>query len=245
VTALPTNLALVGEDLARATLIDARRSLRRRRLVTYSVALVLLALTGTVAVANGWLFGETPTLRAIPSLGSGPTPGVFAPGSGITGAHDVTQSEAQHRAAQLGTGGSAPLGSANGPASRRTLLTNLGPQRRVLSSVTTTSGGVCLALTGFAVQCVPTFAPGQQLAWFVWSPPTGATLIWGIVRDEVTSVEAISADGRTTLAKLANDAFYVELIDGPPARLVARSRDGKSTTETFSACPPTTPFCTP
>ncbi len=32
-TALPSNLALVGEDLARATLQDARRSVRRRRIV--------------------------------------------------------------------------------------------------------------------------------------------------------------------------------------------------------------------
>ena len=64
VTALPSNLAVVGEDLARATLSDARRSLKRRRLVTCAVAFALLALTASAAIANGWLLGATtPTGR--------------------------------------------------------------------------------------------------------------------------------------------------------------------------------------
>ena len=37
-TALPSNLAMVGEDLARATARDAQRSLRRRRVVTLAIA---------------------------------------------------------------------------------------------------------------------------------------------------------------------------------------------------------------
>jgi hypothetical protein len=70
-SALPSNLAFVGEDLARATSRDARRAIRRRRLVTLSVVLALLVLTVTAAVANGWLFSETPTIQAVPSLSTG------------------------------------------------------------------------------------------------------------------------------------------------------------------------------
>ena len=52
-----------------ATLRDARRSLRRRRLVTVSRILALLVVTATAVVANGWLFSDTPTVQAVPSLG--------------------------------------------------------------------------------------------------------------------------------------------------------------------------------
>ncbi|MDX6563698.1 MAG: hypothetical protein QOD65_3512, partial [Gaiellales bacterium] len=69
-TALPSNLAMVGEDLARATARDAQRSLQRRRLVTYAIAFALLALTASAAIANGWLLDETPAVQALPSLGS-------------------------------------------------------------------------------------------------------------------------------------------------------------------------------
>ena len=64
-TALPTNLALVGEDLARATLRDVRRSLRRRRRRdARDHPSRVLVVTATAAVANGWLFNETPTAAA-------------------------------------------------------------------------------------------------------------------------------------------------------------------------------------
>lgn len=68
-TTLPSNLAMVGEDLARATQRDARRAIQRRRLVTYAIAFALLALTASAAIANGWLFDETPTVKAVPSFG--------------------------------------------------------------------------------------------------------------------------------------------------------------------------------
>jgi hypothetical protein len=243
-TRLPSNLAVVGDDLARATLIDARRSLRRRRLVTYAVAFALLALTGSVAIANGWLFDETPTLRAVPSLGGGHGRGAFAPSNGIMEAAGLTQSEAQHRAVTPGTDNSPPLGIAKG-AESRTLLANLGAHRRVLSVVATTSGGVCIALTGFQVQCIPTFAAEQEISWFTSSPPSGPTIIWGIARDEVTGVEAVSGDGSTTAARFENGGFYVELTDGPPTRLIVRLSDGSSEAVTPLPCPLTTPACTP
>jgi hypothetical protein len=200
-TALPSNLALVGEDLARATLRDARRSLRRRRAVTLTAIVAVLIVTATAAVANGWLFNETPTTSAVPSLGN--------------------------------VSGSLP----------RTLLTGLGPARRTLSSDATPSGSVCLTLTGFERNCVPSFLASQHLAWFVASPQPGKTLVWGIVRDDVVSVEAVSADGGTTTAQLGNDAFYLELSGGPPARLVARLLDGSTSTATVPTCPTTDPEC--
>ena len=60
-TALPTNLALVGEDLARATLRDVRRSAKRRRAVTVALILALVVVAATTAIANGWLLSDTPT----------------------------------------------------------------------------------------------------------------------------------------------------------------------------------------
>jgi hypothetical protein len=60
---------MVGEDLARATHRDAHRSRQRRRLGTCAVVLALLALTGSAAIANGWIFDETPTAEAVPSFG--------------------------------------------------------------------------------------------------------------------------------------------------------------------------------
>lgn len=70
-TALPSNLAAVGDDLARATLKDAKRSTRRRRIVTVAVACALLALTASAAIATGWLSEKTPTSQAVPSLAAG------------------------------------------------------------------------------------------------------------------------------------------------------------------------------
>ena len=70
-TALPSNLAAVGEDLARATQRDARRTVQRRRVVTVTGAFALLALTASAAIATGWLSEKTPTTRAVPALANG------------------------------------------------------------------------------------------------------------------------------------------------------------------------------
>lgn len=199
-TALPSNLALVGDDLARATLRDVRRSIRRRRLVTVSLILALLVVTATAVVANGWLFSDTPTVQAVPSLGA-------ADG---TGTH--------------------------------TLLTGLGPEGRTLTSVETAGGGVCLTLTGFSPQCVPTFKQGQEVNWVIFPTGRDTTLVWGIARDEVTAVEAVSATGTSAVAQLANDGFYVEL-PGSPDHLVIRLGNGSSEIVPLFPCPLTNPNC--
>ncbi|MDX6631477.1 MAG: hypothetical protein QOH00_3723 [Gaiellales bacterium] len=242
-TALPSNLALVGEDLARATLRDARRAAARRRTVAVSLALAVLVVTATAAVANGWLFGQTPTLRAVPSLGDASVPAAFGSSEAASASDAVANAETRHRAATPGAGSVLPLGSAL-QATARTLLTDLGPQRRVLSSVATTSGGVCFVLTGFAPQCTPTFASGQQVDWIVSPSGGGTTLIWGITRDEVTAIEAISAGGEATTAELANNGFYVEVGGGQPVRLVVHLDDGSSDLVPLFPCPLTAPNCT-
>jgi hypothetical protein len=194
---------MVGDDLARATQRDARRAIQRRRLVTYAIALGLLAITASAAIANGWLFDETPTVQAVPSLGQ----------------------------------------SASG-AEARTLLSNLGSEGRVLSSVTTAGGAVCLVLTGYQMQCVPTFRNDQQLALFIWSTRDGKSLVWGVVRPDVTAVDAVTADGRTTRALLENDAYYVEL-GSPPTKLIAQLSNGSSSVVPVADCPPSDPFYCP
>jgi len=200
-TTLPTNLALVGEDLARATLRDVRRSAKRRRLVTVSLVLALLVVAATTAVANGWLRSDTSTVQAVPSLGS-----------------------------------------QNGTATH-VLLAGLGPEKRVLTSTATADGGVCLSLTGYAMQCVPTFTQGQLVNWVVSPSASGTTLVWGIVRDEVTAVEVVSAAGESAVAQLANDGFYAEL-PGTPDHLVIQLSGGGSEVVPLIPCPPVAPDCT-
>jgi hypothetical protein len=244
-TALPANLALVGDDLARATFIDARRSYRRRRLATCAVAFALFALTASAAVANGWLFGgSTPVLHAVPSL-SGPAPaGAFAPSNAIAAAADMAQSVAAHRDPAGDSRLAAPLGSAD-RADSRTLLTGLGAKNTSLSVVTTTSGGVCLVLTGFSVQCVATFTADQEIAWFSSSPSATDDVVWGIVRDDVIAVEAVATDGSVHGAKVANGGFYVDIGDSSPERLIVHLADGSSDNVTPLPCPLTTPDCNP
>ncbi|HET6173049.1 MAG TPA: hypothetical protein VFD90_10610 [Gaiellales bacterium] len=242
-SALPSNLARVGEDLARATQRDAERSLKRRRAATLSFVVAVLVVTATTALAGGWLFDETPTLRAVPVLGAGAARGALAPGDPFAAAGALAGAEALHRSATSGVDNTAPLGTPVRGESR-VLLTHLGPEGRTLSSVSTSTGGVCLALTGLQVQCVPTFASDQQITWLVTPSGAGTTLVWGVARDAVTAIEAVSGDGHVTAARLGNGAFYAELSDAKPARLVVHLRDGTSDTVPLFPCPLTSPNCT-
>jgi hypothetical protein len=243
-TALPTNLAFVGEDLARAIKRDAQRSLRRRRTATLVFVIAVLVVTATASVANGWLFGETPTLRAVPSLGDVRAPGVFAAPAAISAAAAVAASQARHRAANPGDASTPSLGVAD-VHEARTLLSDLGPDHRSITAVATTSGAVCLALTGFPAQCVPAFTQDQQVSWFIVRPTgNGPAALYGLVRDGVTGVEAVFADGSAAQARLENNAFYVELTASEPGTLVVQLDDGSSQTVASLPCPLDDPNCT-
>jgi hypothetical protein len=241
---LPRNLALVGEDLARATQRDAQRSARRRRYAIAVVVLGLLAVTGTAAIANGWLFGREAALEAAPGLVGGDSDASRVPSEVIAAANELSRSETQHQAEHPDANQPPPMGSVD-PGAARTLLTGLGGDERVLTSIPTKSGGVCLALTGLAPQCPPTFPAGREIIFYFATPHAGTTVIWGIARDEVTAVDAVTADGTTTRARFAHNAFYVELTDARPVRLVAHLQDGSSDSEAVHACPLSTPNCTP
>lgn len=202
-TKLPSNLALVHEDLARATLLDTRRAVKRRRLIAFAVAFALLALSASAAIATGWLSEKTPAVQAVPSL---------------DGRHTGVPRE---------------------------LMSNLGSSRRTLTAVTTKGGSVCLTLTGYTQQCVSAFLVKQQMSFFVWATkPGGPAVISGIVRDGVVAVDAISPGGKATRARLANDAFFLEL-PGLPTKLIAHLVDGSSVTRAVAPCSSTTPDCVP
>ena len=198
-TALPSNLAKVGEDLARATQGDVRQSARRRRIAAFTVALALLALTASAAIATGWLSDTTPTARAVPSLNDSSRP--------------------------------------------RTLLTDLGTGARVLTTVKTADGGVCLSITDFETQCVREFLATQQISWFVQSLADGTTAVFGLARDDVTGIDAVARDGRTVAAKLANGAFYLELTEVPPTQVTVHLSDGSSNAVAIAPCPSASPDC--
>jgi hypothetical protein len=197
----------------------------------------------TAAVANGWLFGQTTTLRAVPSLGSRQTQAAPGQDPSASAAGEIANAETRHRAATPGLENAPPLGSAVQGQSQ-TLLSELGPQGRALSSVPTTSGGVCFTLTGFPPQCTPTFAAGQHVDWISGPSGTGTTLIWGIARDDVEAIEAVSGAGEATAAVLANNGFYIEVAAGKAAELDVHLRDGTSEVVPLFPCPPTTPNCT-
>ena len=198
-TALPSNLARVAEDLARATQKDAAQSARRRRVATFAVALALLALTASAAIATGWLSDTTPTARALPALKNSAAP--------------------------------------------QTLLTDLGSGARVLSTVTTPDGAVCVSVTGFETQCVPSFLAKQQITWVVQSMPGGKSAVFGLARDDVTGIDAVARDGRTVTAQVANGAFYLELSDVPPTQVTVHLSDGSSNAVAIAPCPSASPDC--
>jgi hypothetical protein len=114
-----------------------------------------------------------------------------------------------------------------------------------LTSVPTTTGGICLTLSGYGPECVPTFRAGDHVDWFVWPTPGEPTAVWGIVSDDVTSLDVVSTGGTTTRAELGNGGFYAELTDGSLDRLILYLDDGSSETVEPLPCPLTTPDCTP
>lgn len=240
---LPNNLARVGEDLARATQRDAQRSTKRRRYATTALVLALLALTTATAIANGWLFGSEPALKAAPGLVQGGSDASPAAGEAIEAADELARSEATHRAAQPGS--PWPAMGAVDPGATRTLLTDLGESHRELSAIGTTSGGVCVTLTGFDPQCPPDFPAGREILAFIVTSQSGATVIWGIAREEVTAVEVVAADGSITPTRFAHSAFFAELADGGrPVRMVVHLRDGSTHSRAAApACPLSTPNC--
>jgi hypothetical protein len=241
-SALPSNLARVADDLARATQIDAGKSRRRRRLATYAIAFSLLALTAGAAVGSGWIFdGETPVVRVVPGLGVA-TPADIDPSLSDPLAQAMTRLEALHRLDQPRANGSAPLGLAN-MASARTLISGLGVRKRVLSAVTTTTGGVCLTLTDLETECFATFAPGEDAMWLVHGAIPRLFVVWGLARSDVTAVDVVSAAGTKVAAAFGNGGFYAELADGPPAHLVLHHGDGSSESVVVLPCPVTTPAC--
>jgi hypothetical protein len=201
-TPLPANLAVVAEDLARATERDARRAAKRRRAVTLAVVLALLALTASAAIATGWVTDSTPATRAVASLAGDP-----------------------------------------GDTSPHVVLTDLGKQARVLTTVRTSAGSVCLSITGFETQCVSDFRANQQLTWFVQSLPDGTTGVFGIARDDVRGIDAVGRHGRTVAAQLASGAFYLELIGVVPTEVTVHLSDGSSNVVPIAPCPAASPDC--
>ena len=234
-TALPSNLALVGEDLARATLA-------RRPALAQAAARASRSRSSSPARRHGDRRGRQRLAvqrdadragRSVAGRRSGERR-VCARRCGLgdrrprTGRGRASRDHARNP-------GQAPLGSGD-PSSARTLLSNLGRARRALRSVATSSGGVCLILSGFPPQCVPTLKSGSEIAWYI-APSASPTIIFGIVRDDVESVEAVTADDRSITARLANNAFYLELSDGQATRLVVHLADGSSDDVPLPACP--------
>jgi hypothetical protein len=225
--------------VAAARRIESERLVRRRSAGIAAVVVVLLALMTATAVANGWLLRGTTALRAAPSLAS-PTANAHPSRELINGAAGLTHGLAR-AAADPGAPHPRPLGVPIASQSR-TLLSHLGPGRRTLRTVVTSTGGVCVQLSGLGVQCLTSFGDGQLVVWFIARPRPSTTIIYGIARAGVVGVDAIDADGRAQPAALGNDAFYLELSH-LPAYLRLHLTGGATATEHLPQCPAATPSC--
>ena len=244
-TALPSNLALVGEDLARATLRDARRSRARRRLATYAVAFALLALTATAAVASGWLFGdEQPVVRVAPVARRG---GRFRPPpirrkrhqQGMTSPNPraaIVLSSPRRMAPPRSATPSAPRERCS-PASGRRSAPDLradDDRRRLPRAHRDTARNA--------------FRPSAQAITSIGSSqpkPGEPTVVWGLVSDDVARRRRRLHRRHATKAALGNGGFYAELTEGSPDQLILHLADGSSEAVEALPCPLTTPDCTP
>jgi hypothetical protein len=225
--------------VAAARRIEAEQLVRRRWVGIAAVAVVALALMSATAVANGWLLRGTSALRAAPALGSPaadshPSRDLIPGAAGL--AHGLARSVSDPGVSHPRLLG-VPIASLS-----RTLLSHLGPRRRTLRTVVTSTGGVCLEVSGFGPQCLLGFGDGQPIVWFDVRPSSSTTIIYGIARAGVEGVDAIDADGTAHTATLGNDAFYLELPD-LPAYLRIHLSGGGTATEHLPQCPATTPAC--
>ena len=221
-TALPSNLAFVGEDLARAISRDARRSAQAPPQSDTRDRVAVLVVTATAASPTAGC--STRRRRCARCRLS-----VAAPGAERVrgarrhiGRRGSSRSPRQSIApANPGHGQHTfPRHGQRGPDAN--LLSDLGPQQRVLTSVATTAGGVCLLLTGFDVECVPTFEADSNISWFAGDADSGAARDLRIRprrRDGRSRPFRRRADARSLASP--NNAFYLEFTDGEPGSLVA------------------------
>jgi hypothetical protein len=225
--------------VAAARRIEAERHARRRFAGIAAVVIAGLALMSATAVANGWLLRGTSALRAAPALGDPARDGHPSKSliPGVAGlAHGLARSATDPSVSHPGRLG-VPIASLS-----RTLLSHLGPHRRTLRTVVTSTGGACLQVSGFAPECLLAFGDGEPIVWFKMRPDPSTTIIYGIARAGVVGVDAIDADGSAHAATLGNDAFYLEL-SRLPAYLRIHLSGGATATEHIPQCPDTAPAC--
>lgn len=94
--------------------------------------------------------------------------------------------------------------------SRRILLVNPGTVRTIMYAFVTESRTVCYGLLRLASSCDGGASQTSPLVWIAAGPSGGPRIIAGLARDRVKSVDVI-VNGKPWPAKLANNAFYLEV----------------------------------
>jgi hypothetical protein len=121
--------------------------------------------------------------------------------------------------------------------SSRLALSDLGEKNASLYLVPTAKGRICLLLTNGPEGCdtLP-FTPARPANWGLFDTdgyrtgsPTG---VYGIVPNNVDRVTVVDDRGTRTDARLANNAYYLELGNGAamPKSIILRFTDGASAT---------------
>ena len=117
----------------------------------------------------------------------------------------------------------------------RLLLADLDTRGADLYAFRSEKGRVCYALTTGPQGCIAPFNIDQPVSWSLFDHDGfGAgrpTAVFGLTPNNVTGVE-VGVGGSTRAARLANNAYFLEIGDGTalPDRLIVRFTNGRSTT---------------
>jgi len=122
-------------------------------------------------------------------------------------------------------------------ASSHLALTDLGAQKRSLYIVPTTKNRVCEVMANGPQGCGEAdFTPANPGSWGMFDVDGYAkgapTSVYGLVPNNVDRVTVVDDRGASTIAQLANNAYFLELPDATamPKSIVLSFSDGGSAT---------------
>lgn len=218
----------------------SRRTTRTSFVAGAATAGALLLAVSVVA----WAKESAPTQQPPASATAGPmAPQLSAFATARTPA-DRLPAAAEQTLANIAADAEA-LEASNRPGApqvtqSRRLLAGVGPNDADFYAVPTNSGKVCFVITAGPSGCHSDFSRGP-LAWGEYDADAlgsgNPIAVYGLARDDVTSVHVV-VNGRRERAQLTRNAFFYALADPTthPTALIARLRSGAE--EAITLAPP-------